>query len=130
MGCFENPIVVSGSILCNILYCIVELFSLVRGRKHGWLNHVKTSCTVCVIVLSLCSWTNIFGIKAFAGTTRRPSSDHKTCFVWLLQPESNWRCLLRNHKYFILDILGSLKEVERNYDRFACMIPICMATFS
>ena len=24
MGCFENPIVVSGSVLCNILYCIVE----------------------------------------------------------------------------------------------------------
>ena len=55
MGCFGNPIVVSGSILCNILYCIVELFSLIRGRRHGWSNHVKTSCTVCVIVLSLCS---------------------------------------------------------------------------
>ena len=69
MGCFGNPIVVSGSILCNILYCIVELFSLIRGCRHGWPNHVKTSCTVCVIVLSLCSWTNIVGIKAFAGTT-------------------------------------------------------------
>ena len=70
MWCFGNPIVVSGSILYNILYCIVELFSLIRGRKHGWPNHIKTSCTVCVIVLSLCSWTNIVGIKAFAGTTR------------------------------------------------------------
>ena len=60
MRCFGNPIVVSG---------IVELFSLIRGRRHGWPNHVKTSCTVCVIVLSLCSWTNIIGIKAFAGTT-------------------------------------------------------------
>ena len=69
MGCFGNPIVVSGSILCNILYCIVELFSLIRGCRHGWPNHVKTSCTVCVIVLSLCSWTNIVGIKASAGTT-------------------------------------------------------------
>ena len=24
MGCFGNPIVISGSIFCNILYCIVE----------------------------------------------------------------------------------------------------------
>ena len=55
MGCFGNPIVVSGSVLCNILYCIVESLSLIRGRRHGWPNHVKTSCTVCVIVLSLCS---------------------------------------------------------------------------
>ena len=50
MGCFRNPIVVSGYILRNILYRIVELFSLIRGRRHGWPNHVKTSCTVCVIV--------------------------------------------------------------------------------
>ena len=55
MGCFGNPIVVSSPILCNILYCIMELFSLIRGRRHGWPNHVKTSCSVCVIVLSLCS---------------------------------------------------------------------------
>ena len=57
MGCFGNPIVVSGSILynCNILYCIVESFSFIRGRRHDWPNHVKTSYTVCVIVLSLCS---------------------------------------------------------------------------
>ena len=48
-------IVVFGYVLCNILYCIVESFSLIRGRRHGWPNHVKTSCTVCVIVLSLCS---------------------------------------------------------------------------
>ena len=67
MGCFGNPIVVFGSILCNILYCIVELFSLIHGCRHGWLNHVKTSCTICVIGLSLCSWINIVGIKAFAG---------------------------------------------------------------
>ena len=55
MECFRNQIVVSGSVLCNILYCIVESLSLIRGRRHGWPNHVKTSCTVCVIVLSLCS---------------------------------------------------------------------------
>ena len=55
MGCFGNPIVVSGYIFCNILYCIVALFSLIRGRRYGWPNHVKTSCIVCVIVLSLCS---------------------------------------------------------------------------
>ena len=70
MGCFGNPIVVYGSILCYILYCIVELFSLIRGCRHGWPNHVKTSCTVCVIVLSLCSGINIVCIKAFAGTTK------------------------------------------------------------
>ena len=55
--------------LCNILYCIVESFSLIRGRRHGWQNHIKTLCTVCVIVLSLCSWTNIVSIKAFTVTT-------------------------------------------------------------
>ena len=65
MGYFGNPIVISGFVLCNILYCIVESFFLIRGRRHDWPNHVKTSCTVCVIILSLCSWTNIVGIKAF-----------------------------------------------------------------
>ena len=55
--------------LCNILYCIVKSFSLIHGRRHGWPNHIKTSCTICVIVLSLYSWTNIVGIKAFAGIT-------------------------------------------------------------
>ena len=63
MVCFGNPIVVSGSVFYNILCCIVESFSLIRGHRHGWPNHVKTSCTICVIVLSLCSWTNIVGIK-------------------------------------------------------------------
>ena len=55
MRCFENPIIVFGYVLCNILYCIMESLSLIRGRRHGWPNHVKTSCTVYVIVLSLCS---------------------------------------------------------------------------
>ena len=55
MGCFGNPIVISGSVLYNILYCIVESLSLIHGRRYGWPNHVKTSCTVCVIVLSLYS---------------------------------------------------------------------------
>ena len=50
MRCFRNPIVVSGFVLYNILYCMVESFSLIRGRMHGWPNHVKTSCTVFVIV--------------------------------------------------------------------------------
>ena len=50
MGCFENPEVVSDSLLCNILYCIMELLSLIRGHRHGWSNHVKTSCSICVIV--------------------------------------------------------------------------------
>ena len=69
MGCFRNSIVVSGFIIYNILYCIVESLFLIRGCRHGWSNHVKTPCTVCVIVLSLCSWTNIVGIKAFADIT-------------------------------------------------------------
>ena len=41
MGCFGNPIIVSGSVLYNILYCIVELFSLIRRRRHGWSKNVK-----------------------------------------------------------------------------------------
>ena len=69
MGCFRNPIVVSGSVLYNILYCIMESFSLIRGRRHGWSNHIKTSCIICVIVLSLCSLTNIVGIKVFVIVT-------------------------------------------------------------
>ena len=55
MGCFGNPIVVSGSLICNILYCRVERFSLIRGRRHGWSNHVKNLCTFVLIILSLCS---------------------------------------------------------------------------
>ena len=69
MGCFRNPIVVSGYVFCNIFYCIMESFFHIRGHRHGWPNHVKISCTICAIVLSLCYWTNIIGIKAFAGTT-------------------------------------------------------------
>ena len=76
MGCFGNPIVVSGFVLYNILYCIVESLSLIRGGRHGWPNHVKTSCTVCVIVLSLCSRTNIVGIRAFVGTTIKTRTTH------------------------------------------------------
>ena len=55
MGCFGNPIVVFGFVICNILYCIVESFFLIRGCRHSWLNHVKTLCTICVIVLFACS---------------------------------------------------------------------------
>ena len=69
MECFENLIIVFDSILYNIPYGIVETFSLIHGCTHGWSNHVKTLCTMCVIVLSLCSWTNIVSIKTFAGTT-------------------------------------------------------------
>ena len=77
MGCCGNPKVVSDSVLYNILYCIVESFSLIHGRRHGWPNHVKTSYTICVIVLSLCSLTNIVGIKAFVGTTIGGGECHK-----------------------------------------------------
>ena len=55
MECFGNPIVISGYAVCNILYCIVESFFLIRGLRHNWPNHVKTLCTVCVVVLSLYS---------------------------------------------------------------------------
>ena len=72
MGCFGNLIVVYGSVFCNILYYTVESLSLIRGRKHNWPNYVKISCNVWVIVLSLCSWTNIVDIKAFVGTTLSP----------------------------------------------------------
>ena len=70
MECFENQLnSYISSILYNIFYYIVEWFYLIHRHKHGWSNHVKTSCTICVIVLSLYSWTNIVGIKAFAGIT-------------------------------------------------------------
>ena len=53
MGCFQNSIVSFGFILCNILYGIVEIFSLICGCRYGWTNHVKTLCTFVWIVLSL-----------------------------------------------------------------------------
>ena len=30
--------------LFNIFYRVVERLSLIRGYRHGWPNHVKTSC--------------------------------------------------------------------------------------
>ena len=80
MGCFGNPIVVSSYVLYNILYCIVKSLSLICGHRHGWSNHVKTSCTVCVIVLSLCSWTNIVSVKVFVVTTK-PCKGFRACLV-------------------------------------------------
>ena len=79
MKCFENSIVVSGSILCNIFYCIMKWFSFIRGRRHGWPNHVKTSCIICMIVLSLCSWINLICMKASVVTTKTI----KTKCIWL-----------------------------------------------
>ena len=52
MRCFGNPMDVFGFVLCDILYYIVESLSLIHGRKS---NHVKTLCTICVIILYLCS---------------------------------------------------------------------------
>ena len=69
MRCFGNPIIVSGFIICNILYCIVESVSLIRWCRHGWPNHVKTSCTVCVIFFIFVFLNNIVDIKACASTT-------------------------------------------------------------
>ena len=40
IGCFGNPIVYCST----FVYRIVEMFSLIRGCRHGWLNYVKTSC--------------------------------------------------------------------------------------
>ena len=39
---FKNPIVCC-FIFCNIFYNIMEILSLIHGRK-GWSNHVKASC--------------------------------------------------------------------------------------
>ena len=39
--------------LCNILYRIMENFSLIRGRRHGWPNHVKTSCIFMWVIIYL-----------------------------------------------------------------------------
>ena len=55
MKCFENLIVVFGSIICNIIYNIVESFSLIYKREHDSSNHVKTLCIIVSIVLFLCS---------------------------------------------------------------------------
>ena len=55
MRCFGNPMNVFGFVLCDILYCIMKSFSLIHGRKYDWSNHVKILCTICMIILSLCS---------------------------------------------------------------------------
>ena len=39
--------------LYNIFYHIVERFSLIRGYRHGWSNHVKTSCIFVLIIFYL-----------------------------------------------------------------------------
>ena len=45
MRCFENPIIVSGFVLFNILYGIMKRLCIICGCRHGWSNHVKTLCT-------------------------------------------------------------------------------------
>lgn len=69
MRCFENPIVIYYSILYNVLYFIMQIFSLIRRYKHSWSNHIKISYTVCVIVLFLCYLIKLVSIKPSAGTT-------------------------------------------------------------
>lgn len=94
MRCFENPIVIYGSILYNVLYfimkvyifsfidvgiidyllynvfyCIMQIFSLIRRYKHSWSNQIKISYIVCVIVLFLCYLIKLVSIKPSAGTT-------------------------------------------------------------
>ena len=69
MECFGNPIVVFGSIICSILYCIEEIFFLICGCRHNWQNHIKTSYIICVIVLSLCSLINLVCMKTSIVTT-------------------------------------------------------------
>ena len=56
MRYFENPIVVSSSILCHIFYGIMKWFSFIHECScHVWLNHVKISWTIVWIILFLCS---------------------------------------------------------------------------
>ena len=48
MKCFENLIIVSRSIICNIIYDIMKYFSFIYKCRHNWLNHFKILCTfVC-----------------------------------------------------------------------------------
>ena len=49
--------------ITNYLYDIVEWFSPIHECKYGKLNHVKTSCLCVWIILSLCSWINMFTLK-------------------------------------------------------------------
>ena len=63
MRYFENLIVVSSSIHCNILYGIVEWFPFAYECRHGWPNHVKTLCIFVWIVLSLCFELTLFALK-------------------------------------------------------------------
>ena len=69
MGHLRNLIAVSGFFICNILYEIVEWFSLIHGCRHGWSNHVKISCIVCVDYFIFVFLINDVYIKTFAIVT-------------------------------------------------------------
>ena len=78
--CFENPIVVFGSVHCNILYCIVE-YSL-SSVDVGVIGQTTLKSRVtCVIVLSLCSWINLICMKDFTVIIFN--------LLWKLQREKN-----------------------------------------
>ena len=49
----------------------MKYFSLNRTYRHGWLNHIKTSCiSLCVIDFALSShFVLTHGIKALISTT-------------------------------------------------------------
>ena len=90
----------------------MKLFSLIRGCRHGWPNHVKTSCTVCVIVLSLCSWTNIVCIKAFAGTTHSITFPLPTSHDFHFQ---RWDLRRRKFRSPGFKCVGGLGKTHRNH---------------
>ena len=59
MGCFDNPMVLSGSSPNNILHGMVEWFFLIRRYKHVWSNLVNNPMPLyelfylCVLELTL-----------------------------------------------------------------------------
>ena len=53
IGCFGNLIVVCGSVLYNILYCVVESSSLIRGRSMVGRTTLKP-CVPYVWLFYLC----------------------------------------------------------------------------
>ena len=105
MRCFENPIVVSSSIIFNILYNIVEWFSFFHGCRYHWPNHVKSSCIIVLIVLFLCSWINIVWINTF------------TKFIFISKIWSLYVLILDHSKqynfhFFDLDIINFSKTKD------------------
>ena len=63
------PISFRPPLIFNIIDILAIFFDFfITG--HGWPNHVKTLCTICVIVLSLCFLINLICMKASTITTK------------------------------------------------------------